>query len=105
MVDENVNLGFPAGFDPEADAPDPDRVVSGLETQPISWHVDPEAIRSMSHEELLQEVLLMGERVRRLYEVAMLPVHIKAPEQAIKPEDIENILHPIQDEPEGASAE
>lgn len=70
-------------------SPDPDRQPAELASEPLKWEVSIEEIRGMSQEELVQELINQSEKIRRLYEVAMLTVHSQ-----VKPEDINHILNP-----------
>lgn len=70
-------------------SPDPDRQPAELASKPLKWEVPIEEILAMSPEELIQEIINQSEKIRRLYEVAMLAVHSQA-----KPEDINHILNP-----------
>ena len=73
---------------------EPDRAAAELAGQSLEWETPRTKIESMTHEQLVQEVILLNEKVRRLYEVAMLPVHSQAANQPVKPEDINHILNP-----------
>ena len=75
---------------------DPDRQEAELASATIAWEVSREAIELMSHEELVQEVINLNEKTRRLYEAAMLQVLAEQTGQPVKADDINHILNPEQ---------
>jgi hypothetical protein len=93
MTDE-TNDDYPEGFDPKAESTDPDLLLKALEHQKLNWTLRREDVEAKSPEELAEIILQQGEMIRRLYEVAMLPVQAEALGQTVDPKDIDNILNP-----------
>ena len=78
----------------EDSSTEPDRPAAELASVPIKWEMSAEEIEAMSPEQLRQEVINLNEKVRRLYEVAMLGVNRAALDYHVKPQDIDGILNP-----------
>lgn len=70
-----------------------DRPASELADSPVRWEIPKEEIEGMTEEQLRAAVVELNEKVRRLYEVAMLTVHSHETGQPVKPEDINDLLN------------